>query len=191
MRRPAARHPQSGVTLVEVISVLVLMVIVMVLLSEITIGALRVFEQSRTDDSMRTQAELTLQKLIPRLREVMTVNQLTSSLIDTYPPQKDAFGTNVVGYSGLQQGSRFKFFVGDDSGNASAAGTYLWQQQIVGNAQVLPTLLGSGFASCGFQAITSGGKTVGVRVTLAYAQTVMGTRTVSKSYVQEVTFRNV
>ena len=178
-------------TLVEVLAVLALMVIVTGLLSEIIMGSLRIFEQTRTEDAMRSDSELAFQSMTSQLREAMTINQIGNGLVDVYLPAKDATGKNIVDFNGANRGRRLKFYRGNSYGTIESSGLYLWEWSQVGAKLPTMRVISSEFSDCAFQALTVSGTTRGMGLTLSYSSIVLGRRTVTASYTQEMTFRNL
>ncbi len=179
---------KCGLTLTETLATLALLVIVSGVLVEISLGSFRIFAQTRAEAEMRSNAELLFEKVVTTVRKAMTINQLTASTIDVTVPARDSNGKIIVGYSGVQAGNRVVIFRGDSLGSANASGLYLWQSV---NGVVATAPMGAEFSNCQFNALTVGGATKGVQMILTYSTKVLGSRTVSDSFTQEVTCRNL
>jgi prepilin-type N-terminal cleavage/methylation domain-containing protein len=123
-----AGRTRRGVTLPELLMVMVIMVLVGGILGVVYFSALHVWRRCSAQSQADPPAHISLDRVTSELRNAYTVNSPDTAVnyITFTLPLKDGSGTNIYPFQPWYQ---ITYYLSDSSGSHSRTGTYLWREK--------------------------------------------------------------
>jgi prepilin-type N-terminal cleavage/methylation domain-containing protein len=184
-RWPAA---QRGMSLIEVLTVMVVLSLVMSMLGSFYVAALKLFREGSLTSDVMAEAAWAVRWMEADLRAARRATTAQTSQVVLVLPRKDVDGRNVVP---LEDGDEVWYYRGTADGAVSSSGSYLWQAvKAYGAGQFTITRrLASHLTSLTFSYSPDSADPTAVKVSLT-VQATEGPKTVNRTESGWLTLRN-
>ncbi|MFQ5809014.1 MAG: PilW family protein [Armatimonadota bacterium] len=129
MRGYRRRHARGGVTLIEAMIAVGIILLITAAGGSLYIMSLKMYQQGVSLTMAHERAQVAIQLMRSTIRESMNVDYPGPHAVIVTVPAKDANGYNVVNpvTKSLVPGEQVAFYYADDSGFPQANGTTLWR----------------------------------------------------------------
>jgi Tfp pilus assembly protein PilW len=129
MRRNSRRHTRGGVTLVEAMIAVSIMLLITGACGSLYIMCLKMYQQGVSLTMAHERAQVAMQLMRSSIREAMNVDYPGPNAVIVTVPAKDANGHNMIdpATGSLVAGEQVSFYYASDSGMPLANGTTLWR----------------------------------------------------------------
>ena len=129
MRRNSRRHTRGGVTLVEAMISVGILLLITAACGSLYIMCLKMYQQGVSLTMAHERGQLAMQLMRISIREAMNVDYPGPNAVIVTMPAKDADRHNVIDPAtrSLVPGEQVSFYYASDSGFPMANGTTLWR----------------------------------------------------------------
>jgi len=145
-----------GVTLPEMLMVMVITILMFGVISEIYFASLMVWRRCSSQSQADPPAHMTLDRVSQELKNAYQVNSPDSATdyITVTMPVRDSGGTNIWPF---QADTRITYYLSDATGQHGHTGTYLWRETVkVSNGNTTLDIIAENVQNLTFEVYPSG-----------------------------------